>query len=1364
MNSFPRISLPVKAVRKALALVKPLMARFKPILATVQIERGPSGTWVCASDLEMTARIRVDGEWNRDTDRVNIEHKRITDVLKATKAENVRVGIDDDKVRVEAGAANVSMDPYPSDEYPAVPYFAACSWRCFGAEEFIKAVELISPYCDVESTRFALGSILLESPSADCTRWVATDGRRLAIHDVDNWGGRDHRLESARGMELDPVAKQSALLPLKLALLAKECAKAAPKNSRVDLAWSPESEGWSIRIEDFAEVTCRNVDGRFPHYQDVTALVEHSPEHTQFNVDASEFLEVVKAAQSTFDDDERSVALLAIPEGPGDAGLYIDAPGFSNRQRWTTVYGPMVDINLSAKYLRAALESILKVTGKTKSATVNFRIKSRSDIAVLTVGSRYWVYISPVFAEEKPEERKRPLSPGGQKLFNRLHGIAEPTPAVAPEPTPEPTPSVSGDRAACMLVNALAVRPVGSDRIVYAREHDAETHWWRAEPADGTCWWTFNGRQVLTYHAILEEVQAGTLEVCEVPPLACFHRAPVVAPAVVAEPEPETADDDEPYECPMLAQRRKDRETLRANPERYAERLRIVREAREASYSLRLTEIRDDIRETLRSLRAGRYFDRNDSERLEVLAQWRSVRRHWLNLPENRAQIEIQRQRSEIRHRDKLSLFGRQTPNERPYDGPAPIAPTVATPVKAKRVRTPKAAPTVSPRPEFSESTPRPGFSGVDVIAPTVRTVRRIGERRVYVRSWMGWFAHNPDADGIYVRDSSGPMTTLEVSVEVQAGTMEVSPDVPTMKPGRPTETVRENVPSIDPAALAAFATIVLFHPEPSELWTVSTVDVEFGRTLLTSAGRSTPEAKQAERARRFARSMSLSPIANRVRKLAPIGKPTAPRPGFSEAPRPEFSGLGIGIRGTVYGLEIIGDAFRLAGPNGTYDVSPCSDPVRANHGYRCDCPDHERRHAGNPTKGCKHVNALREVGLIPTTTNAPDRGPDGIPAASPDSGRKAKAAALRDARANLTGNTKPAWMMTAKEHATLSASLKVNSSGTGGDSAYGMGRSSSEQGFKAIADRAAELRTRLSGGTTVVRMGQLYAGDQRDAVRAAILNGEPVPSGRMRRLGINPDRPLVAPGRGTPCRLAKAEEIRARRADGSPDVPYTPAPEFSGVATVETLPPVCGGSGEDIVAIHPWQAKGLGMAPFRFRTTIEHPSKSLQEANPDAYNYAAGIAAQQRKALKVEDTHTCHACYRDITVAYVIESADGKRFVVGCECVLKTDDTHLITRVEAAKRERNRKANRKRAEVKRAEKAIVARADAELAAKVNAPIIEALERHPSGWAGQAVAELRRKPAAKCSSRFLDVVYRMCSEVTGEPAEHFHEMATAASV
>jgi hypothetical protein len=67
-----------------------------------------------------------------------------------------------------------------------------------------------------------------------------------------------------------------------------------------------------------------------------------------------------------------------------------------------------------------------------------------------------------------------------------------------------------------------------------------------------------------------------------------------------------------------------------------------------------------------------------------------------------------------------------------------------------------------------------------------------------------------------------------------------------------------------------------------------------------------------------------------------------------------------------------------------------------------------------------------------------------------------------------------------------------------------------------------------------------------------------------------------------------------------------------------------------------------------------------------------------------------CNVCGHDLAVNYIIRDGAGKHFVVGCDCVLKTDDTQLTTEVKERRKrlERIRKADRKRLErIRKAEK-----------------------------------------------------------------------------
>lgn len=79
---------------------------------------------------------------------------------------------------------------------------------------------------------------------------------------------------------------------------------------------------------------------------------------------------------------------------------------------------------------------------------------------------------------------------------------------------------------------------------------------------------------------------------------------------------------------------------------------------------------------------------------------------------------------------------------------------------------------------------------------------------------------------------------------------------------------------------------------------------------------------------------------------------------------------------------------------------------------------------------------------------------------------------------------------------------------------------------------------------------------------------------------------------------------------------------------------------------IHPWEKAGLGKAPFRFVGVTE----KTYTACPGAPAVPAG---------------TCDYCGNGILYCYGIRSADGKEFVVGCECVRKLDKNALVNATE---------------------------------------------------------------------------------------------------
>lgn len=112
---------------------------------------------------------------------------------------------------------------------------------------------------------------------------------------------------------------------------------------------------------------------------------------------------------------------------------------------------------------------------------------------------------------------------------------------------------------------------------------------------------------------------------------------------------------------------------------------------------------------------------------------------------------------------------------------------------------------------------------------------------------------------------------------------------------------------------------------------------------------------------------------------------------------------------------------------------------------------------------------------------------------------------------------------------------------------------------------------------------------------------------------------------------------------------------------------------------------------------------QALAAQNPDAYNNAL------RQMPRGFGCGTCAFCGIGIMNNFLIKSSDGHTFAVGCDCVAKTADGPLITKVEAERRRIERERRRAIAEAKREEWRSLRRAKAE-AARIEQDALEAVE------------------------------------------------------
>jgi len=115
----------------------------------------------------------------------------------------------------------------------------------------------------------------------------------------------------------------------------------------------------------------------------------------------------------------------------------------------------------------------------------------------------------------------------------------------------------------------------------------------------------------------------------------------------------------------------------------------------------------------------------------------------------------------------------------------------------------------------------------------------------------------------------------------------------------------------------------------------------------------------------------------------------------------------------------------------------------------------------------------------------------------------------------------------------------------------------------------------------------------------------------------------------------------------------------------------------------HPFERAGLGLAPFRFT----HYTKAVYQAFPGA---------------PIQSGSTCDYCGQAIMHVYHIEDRDGRKFKVGCECVLKTERTApesmtaLTAQIKAERAKLAKERRIARKEARRQERLVAFRKEAE--------------------------------------------------------------------
>jgi len=272
------IRLSAPALKEALAAVASAVPGKspRPILQSVLL----SGGVLSGSDLE----IRIDVEVDADPSlTVLLPRDRLQAILGSVTADEITLTPDATSCVIAAGRGTWTLPTEDAAEYPTWQPVALKQLVRLPADQFVRAIRGVVFATDNESSRYALGAVLIEVVG-DVVTFVALDGRRLASVTCEHDQAVDDSttLVPARAMEI-------------IARLADHAGGAG-----VQL----ESSGKElVATIGTARVTALLVEGKFPRWRDT--LPKRDAKATV--VSRADLLAATRAAAICTSDESRGV-------------------------------------------------------------------------------------------------------------------------------------------------------------------------------------------------------------------------------------------------------------------------------------------------------------------------------------------------------------------------------------------------------------------------------------------------------------------------------------------------------------------------------------------------------------------------------------------------------------------------------------------------------------------------------------------------------------------------------------------------------------------------------------------------------------------------------------------------------------------------------------------------------------------------------------------------------------------------------------------------------------------------------------------------------------------------------------------------
>ncbi len=282
----------------------------RPILCGVKITATKKGTTLLATDLEVSAGVRLQEAIVQKEGQTVVTASTLLEILRSIEASEVTLHAEGRTCHIRSEDAEyklVTEDPEEFPEVDPVPTSGVSVPRTFVEEMFARTAYAAAR----DVGRYAINGILVELGDKRL-RFVTTDGRRMAICTRD-LPDADHKIKGA-------------IVPVKgLAEALRASEGAASIRLTVE-------ENRVILSSDFADVITKPVQGEFPDYQGVIPQEKKGTAHVERDTLLSAIRKVsVLRAEDTasssvrFEIDGSHIQITSEVEGRGKAETKVAA-------------------------------------------------------------------------------------------------------------------------------------------------------------------------------------------------------------------------------------------------------------------------------------------------------------------------------------------------------------------------------------------------------------------------------------------------------------------------------------------------------------------------------------------------------------------------------------------------------------------------------------------------------------------------------------------------------------------------------------------------------------------------------------------------------------------------------------------------------------------------------------------------------------------------------------------------------------------------------------------------------------------------------------------------------------------------------